>query len=327
MNPTVLALDIQRNDHPKTKAVSMTDNILHHYEISPYSEKVRLGLGLKGLAWGSVEIPVIMPKPDLTTLTGGYRKTPVLQIGADIYCDSQLIMRELERRHPIPSFYPAGHGAADALAWWAEKTTFSPAVSIAFAKKPDALPEGFLEDRAKFSGRNIDPAAMMAALPNLLDQLRAHFDWLDQTLADGRSFLQGPAAGLADLAAYHPVWFLRQNFGSAAAPLDGFPRLLTWAERIAAIGHGRRSPMTSEQALDVARSATSIARASTDAKDPIGRKPGQVVSVTPDDTGRDPVVGELVASGVHEIVIRRSDPAVGEVCVHFPRAGFVVMSA
>src|SRR5256885_2140178 len=90
----------------------MTDIILHHYEISPYSEKVRTGLGLKALAWGSVEIPMIMPKPDLTALTGGYRKTPVLPIGADIYCDSQLIMRELERRHPTPSFYPAGRGAA-----------------------------------------------------------------------------------------------------------------------------------------------------------------------------------------------------------------------
>ena len=51
----------------------MTDMILHHYETSPYAEKVRLGLGLKGLAWASVEIPVIMPKPDLTALTGGYR--------------------------------------------------------------------------------------------------------------------------------------------------------------------------------------------------------------------------------------------------------------
>jgi glutathione S-transferase len=304
----------------------MTDIILHHYETSPYAEKVRLGLGLKGLAWASVEIPVIMPKPDLTALTGGYRKTPVLQIGADIYCDSQLIMRELERRHPTPSFYPAGRGAADALAWWAEKTTFSPAVSIAFAKKPDALPDGFLEDRAKFSGRNIDPAAMMAAVPNLLDQLRAHFDWLDQSLADSRSFLQGSAASLADLAAYHPIWFLKQNFGLTAAPLDGFPRLVSWAERVAAIGHGRRSPMTSGQALDVARTATSIAKVSTDAKDPIGRKPGQVVSVTPDDTGRDPVIGELVTSGIDEIVIRRSDPAIGEVCVHFPRAGFVVTS-
>ena len=302
----------------------MTDIILHHYDTSPYAEKVRTGLGLKGLAWASVELPQIMPKPNLTALTGGYRKTPVLQIGADIYCDSQLIMRELERRHPTPSFYPAGRGAADALAWWAEKTMFLPAVSIAFAKRPEVLPKGFLEDRAKFSGRNIDPVVMLAAVPNQLDQLRAHFDWLDQTLADGRSFLQGPAVGLSDLAAYHPVWYLRQNFGSAAAPLDGFPRLLSWAERVAAIGHGRRSPMTSEQALDVARTATSIAKASTDAKDPIGRKPGQVVSVTPDDTGRDPVIGELVTSGIDEIVIRRRDPAIGEVCVHFPRAGFVV---
>jgi glutathione S-transferase len=302
----------------------MTDIILHHYDTSPYAEKVRTGLGLKGLAWASVELPQIMPKPNLTALTGGYRKTPVLQIGADIYCDSQLIMRELERRHPTPSFYPAGRGAADALAWWAEKTMFLPAVSIAFAKRPEVLPKGFLEDRAKFSGRNIDPVVMLAAVPNQLDQLRAHFDWLDQTLADGRSFLQGRAVGLSDLAAYHPVWYLRQNFGSAAAPLDGFPSLLSWAERVAAIGHGRRSSMTSEQALDVARTATSIAKASTDAKDPIGRKPGQVVSVTPDDTGRDPVIGELVTSGIDEIVIRRRDPAIGEVCVHFPRAGFVV---
>src|SRR5947208_49587 len=305
----------------------MTDIILHHYEISPYSEKVRIGLGFKALAWGSVEIPVIMPKPDLTALTGGYRKTPVLQIGADIYCDSQLIMRELERRHPTPSFYPAGRGAADALAWWAEKTTFSPAAGILFAKRPDTLPEGFLEDRAKFSGRTIDPGAMVAAVPNLLDQLRAHFDWLDQMLTDGRSFLQGSAASLADLAAYHPIWFLKQNFGPMAVPLDGFPRLLSWAERVAAIGHGRRSPMTSKKALDAARDARSIVSATPDARDPIGRKSGQTVTVTPDDTGRDPVVGELVTSGVHEIVIRRSDPAIGEVCVHFPRAGFVVMSA
>jgi glutathione S-transferase len=305
----------------------MTGIILHHYETSPYSEKVRLGLGLKSLAWASVEIPVIMPKPDLTALTGGYRKTPVLQIGADIYCDSQLIMRELERRHPSPSFYPAGRGAADALAWWAEKTMFSPAVGIAFAKGPDALPEGFLEDRTRFSGRNIDPAIIMAAVPNLLDQLRAHFDWLDHMLADGSSFLQGSAPGLADLAAYHPIWFLKQNFGSMSAPLDGFPRLLAWAERVADIGYGGRSPMTSQEALDVARGATSIAKASADREDPISRQPGQMVSVTPDDTGRDPVVGELITSGVDQIVIRRSDPAVGEVCVHFPRAGFLVAAA
>ena len=201
---------------------------------------------------------------------------------------------------------------------------FSPAAGVFFAKRPDALPEGFLEDRVKFSGRNIDPAAMMAAVPHLVDQLRAHLDWLDQTLADNRPFLQGTAAGLADLAAYHPVWFLMQNFGPAAEPLEGFPRLLGWAERVAAIGHGERSQMTSQEALAVASAVTSIVSTAADPQDPIGRKPGQRVTVTPDDTGRDPVVGELVASHVHEIVIKRGDPVVGEVCVHFPRAGFVV---
>src|SRR4029453_19086885 len=101
---------------------------------------------------------------------------------------------------------------------------------------------------------------MMAAVPNLLDQLRAHFDWLDQSLADGRSFLQGSAASFADLAAYHPIWFLKQNFGPAAAPLDGFPRLLSWAERVAAIGHGRRGPKTSAKARHVGRTATPNAK-------------------------------------------------------------------
>jgi hypothetical protein len=205
---------------------------------------------------------------------------------------------------------------------------FSPAVGIAFAKRPDALPAGFLEDRAKFSGRNIDPAAMMAALPYLFDQLRAHLHWLDQMMADGRSFLQGAAAGLADLAAYHPIWFLQRNFGPAAPPLGGFPRLLNWAGRVAAVGHGERHPMTSQEALAIASASTSSATgAVADRDDPIGRQPGQHVTITPDDTGRDPVVGELVASGVDEIVIKRSDPAAGEISVHFPRAGFAVTPA
>jgi glutathione S-transferase len=60
----------------------MTSTILQHYNTSPYAEKVWTGLGLKGLAWASVELPVIMPKPNLTALTGDYRKPPVLQIGA-----------------------------------------------------------------------------------------------------------------------------------------------------------------------------------------------------------------------------------------------------
>ena len=69
----------------------MNELILHHYPTSPFAEKIRLVLGYKQLSWKSVIIPMMMPKPDVVSLTGGYRRTPILQIGADVYCDSALI--------------------------------------------------------------------------------------------------------------------------------------------------------------------------------------------------------------------------------------------
>src|ERR1700730_5894277 len=233
----------------------MADIILHHYETSPYAEKIRVAFGIKGLAWSSVEIPRIMPKPDLMPLTGGYRKTPVMQIGADIYCDTQLILRELDARHPEPPLNPHA-GMGDSLAWWAEKAMFTPSVIVGFANIVDQLPDSFKQDRAKFSGRNFDPAAMKASLPYQLDQLRAHMGLLDRALADGRNFLLGEQPETPDLAAYHCVWFVQRNAGKTAAPLGEFRRLLAWAERIAAIGHGRRSELSSQRALEIAKEAT-----------------------------------------------------------------------
>ena len=62
----------------------MNTLILHHYNESPYAEKIRALLGYKGLSWRSVMMPRIAPKPDMVALTGGYRTVPVLQIGADV---------------------------------------------------------------------------------------------------------------------------------------------------------------------------------------------------------------------------------------------------
>ena len=111
----------------------MPDILFHQYDSSPFSEKVRVCFGIKNLAWAAVDQPVIMPKPELVALTGGYRRIPVMQIGADIYCDSQLIVRELERRFPEPTFFPQGdHGLAYANAMWSDRTVFQAAVAIIF---------------------------------------------------------------------------------------------------------------------------------------------------------------------------------------------------
>jgi hypothetical protein len=138
----------------------MTDVILHHFDLSPFAEKVRVGLGLKQAAWKSVDIPIIMPKPDLMPLTGGYRKTPVMQVGADIYCDTQLIMLELERRLPSPPFLLKGReGEARAITMWIDRNMYAPAVWMVMSQIDVAgkFGAGFARDRSDFSGRNFDP--------------------------------------------------------------------------------------------------------------------------------------------------------------------------
>lgn len=306
----------------------MNEIILHHYPTSPYAEKIRLVLGLKQLAWRSVIIPMIMPKPDLMPLTGGYRKTPVMQIGADIYCDTQCIVRELERRAPEPSLYRGTDaGTANAFAFWSERNMFQPAVGVAFTHRSDDLPPGFMEDRSKMAGREVNVERMKIAVPFMIDQLRAQLDWYEAMLGDGRPFLFGDHATLADLGAYHPCWFMQRNTPAPVAPLAEFPRVLAWMERVRALGHGTRSDMTSQEALAIAKAARPQTPPAHDRNDPLGRKIGDVVEVTPDDTGRDPVRGELVNSSREEVVIRRVDDQVGEVHVHFPRAGFVVRPA
>jgi glutathione S-transferase len=303
----------------------MSEIILHHYPESPFSEKVRLALGYKGLAWRSVITPNMLPKPDLVPLTGGYRRAPVMQIGADVWCDSQACVREIERRHPTPTLYPPGsEGLADALLFWTDRPLFQAAVAVIFGAIGGAVSQAFVEDRQKLTGRTFSLDEMKAGVPIARDQLRAHLDLLERRLAGGSRFLFGDAPSVADLDAYHNVWFVR-NVPPVADAVKPFARLAEWFERVRAIGHGRPTPMDPKEALEVARAARPETKPALDPGDPNGRKPGDRVAVFPDDYGRDPVAGELVASSVHEIAIRRQDPQVGEIVVHFPRAGFVVV--
>lgn len=304
----------------------MSDIILHHYGLSPFAEKVRIGLGLKQAAWKSVDIPNVMPKPDLMPLTGGYRKTPVMQVGADIYCDTQLIMLELERRLPSPSFLPKGReGEARAMTMWIDRQIFSPAVGVVMSQVADKFGDTFRKDRSEFSGRSFDPERMRAALPFVRDQTYAQLSLAETMLADGREFILGGDPSLADCALYNPVWFIQQHLGATAAPLDRLPRIVAWSERMKALGEGRRTDIKATDALEIAKAATP-GSTSIDANDPSGLKAGQKLSVTPDDTGKVPVTGTLVGLTADCISIARTDPRVGDVVVHFPRAGFIVQA-
>ena len=298
--------------------------ILHNFASSPFSEKIRLIFGLKGLSWRSVEIPMMLPKPDLMPLTGGYRKTPVMQIGADIFCDTQIIIRELERRFPGTDLMPHGKGLAYALGFWSDRSFFMASVPVIFARVGDALPEAFRKDREAMSG-NFSIDAMKAVAPFMRDQWRAHAGFLADQLADGRGFLTGDNPSMADAHGYMNLWFLKSAVPDIAGGfLAEWPKLGFWYTRLAGIGHGAVTPMDAREALQVAHAATPEAERRDDPHDPRGLKPGDRVTVAADDYGRDAVAGEIIFTTAHEIAILRNDPAVGAVAVHFPRAGFVV---
>jgi len=299
--------------------------IFHNFANSPFSEKVRLVFGIKSLAWRSVEIPSMLPKPDVIPLTGGYRKTPVMQIGADIFCDSQIIIRELERRHPEPSIFPHGKGLPYGLGFWADRQFFMASVPVIFGEIGDMLPEAFRRDREAMSANAFSVDAMKAAAPFMRDQWRAHAGFVAEQLADGRAFAQGAVPTVADVHCYMNFWFMKNALPAIADTLlKEFPKIEAWIERVKAIGHGKMTPMDSREALGIAAKATPDAKAVPDPFDPNGRKPGDRVSVAADDYGRDRITGEIVFSNAHEIAIRRHDESVGEVVVHFPRAGFTV---
>lgn len=310
----------------------MAEIILHHYPLSPYSEKVRLALGYKRLPWRSVETPIMLPKPDLLPLTGGYRRAPVLQLGRDIYCDSALILRLLDRLQPEPPLFPAAHRASCAAFAALEQTLFFATVATVF--QPAGLRalmdrlggaetmQQFAQDRAAlFAGGSAKrPGAEFGKL-NFLPLLNA----LDQQLA-ATPYLLGEAPTAADFSMFHPVWFALNNAGVAPS-VEPFRRLMDWVGRLRPLSAGEAESLDGSVALELARDATDWQPFDGPALEPEGAKIGMRVQVAATDYGTDPVVGRLVHASVFEFAVRRSDPRAGELTVHFPRSGYAVTPA
>jgi glutathione S-transferase len=303
----------------------MSELILHHYDVSPYAEKIRLALGLKGLAWRSVQAPMVMPKPYHVELTGGYRRVPVLQIGADIYCDTHCIARVLDRLHPSPPLSPPGQETLEnALSRWAE-TTFMMVVT-AFFGIGGVFPQEFVEDRRKTMvppWLDLDQSA--ALLPTKLLQIRTNLDRVEALLADGRAFLLGAEPSLADLSAFHPFMVLTIHARTAAL-LERLTHVPAWLERVRSIGHGERSELDAEEALAIARSS-SPAAFQGEAVLPEGMQLGDPVLVLADEYGSGPVTGALAPSDLYEIAVRRETERAGEVVVHFPREEYSLVAS
>jgi glutathione S-transferase len=300
----------------------MADLILHHYLMSPFAEKARLMLGHKGLAWKSVFIPSVMPKPDVVALTGGYRRTPLLQIGADIYCDTALIATVLEHLQPQPVVFPDHlKGLARIVAQWADTELFwaamghnlSPKGAAAlFANQPPEAAQAFAADRGAMSSgmTRLRPGDATSAYKSHLRRL-AH-------MLHEQPFLLGDAPCIADFAAYHPLWFTRTIVPGMAGILDATPGVLAWLDRMAAIGHGQAAKLTSTEAIAIAAAAEPA---------PWARRPSRTTTASrwaaaspwPPSFGTETTEGTLVAATRTHYTLERTDDRAGT-CTCISRA-------
>jgi len=310
----------------------MSNLIFHHYPSSPFSEKVRLALGYKGLAWKSVVVPRILPKPYVLALTGGYRKTPFLQIGADIYCDTALICEVLEQLQPHCTLYPeASKGLARVLAQWADTTLFWAAMAYnlgpkgaaaLFADAPPEAAKAFAADRGAMS------AGMVRSRP--ADAAASYKSYLRRvaSMLDAQDFLLDSAPCVADFAVYHPLWFTRHCVPVMADVLQATPSVLVWMDRMAALGHGTMEKYSAEQAIAVCAASEPLALApDTVFQDEHGIALGSAVTVAAESFGQEPTEGVLLAATRTRYTLRRTDPRAGVVHVHFPRIGYALRAA
>lgn len=78
---------------------------LYQFELSQYSEKVRLILDYKGLAYRKIEVTPGVGQLDLFRLSG-QRRVPVLKDGNTVISDSTAIAMYLDRKYPEKPLIP-----------------------------------------------------------------------------------------------------------------------------------------------------------------------------------------------------------------------------
>ncbi len=309
----------------------MTTPILHHYPPSLFSEKVRALFGYLGMDWQSVIIPPIMPRPLLMPLSGGYRKTPIMQIGANIYCDTEIICRTLAQISGQNTLYTPGF-VAERVARWADTELFRTTVALNFrpaalsaqmAQMSGAQLQAFQEDRAELSGGApivaVDPAAAEADFCGLLEHLASSLS---------QPFLFGETPSIADFSLYHCLWFVAGNDANTHL-IEARPEVAAYLQRMRSFGHGNAMEISAATALQIGAAATPVepADARVDPRLSGGLTQGAAVHVAANDYGRNPIAGRLVSWQRDEIVILREDEEAGQIMVHFPNIGFEVSAA
>ena len=295
--------------------------ILHQYDISPFSQKAQKMMGLKELSWQSVEMPMIAPKPDVEALTGGYRGTPVLQIGRDVFIDNWMIARALDEFDASgPAINAQGGLREAALYAWGERL-FTPLLHAALAAYQSEWDADFLADRKRVFP-DVDFDTLDVSDPDRRSQVRAYLGTVEAQLGLDQDFLGGAQADSCDIHVWGMVWMIHSALPALVPIVKTFPRLTDWYERVSAFGTGDREDVKIDVAWQSLKDGPARPLPDTPDQEPLAPWVGEVVDIAAGSADRGSASGRLLAVD-HEQVVLGVEPISGEAAqVWFPRFGY-----
>ena len=295
--------------------------ILHQYDISPFSQKAQKMMGLKELSWQSVEMPMIAPKPDVEALTGGYRGTPVLQIGRDVFIDNWMIARALDEFDASgPAINAQGGLREAALYAWGERL-FTPLLHAALAAYQSEWDADFLADRKRVFP-DVDFDTLDVSDPDRRSQVRTYLGTVEAQLGLDQDFLGGAQADSCDIHVWGMVWMIHSALPALMPIVETFPRLTDWYERVSALGTGDREDVKIDVAWQSLKDGPARPLPDTPDQEPLAPWVGEVVDIAAGSADRGSASGRLLAVD-HEQVVLGVEPISGEdVQVWFPRFGY-----
>ncbi|MVF11886.1 glutathione S-transferase family protein [Ketobacter sp. MCCC 1A13808] len=298
--------------------------ILHNYPLSPFSEKIRSMLGYTKIPWQSANTREAPPRPILEQLAGGYRKVPVAQIGADIFCDTRTISAEIAAMANMPELIVENADAeCQAFVEEVEQKMFfaTLACSMSFKLNKKVLRTLSVLDVAQMMWDRIKmgrhATVKMAGLKTSKAILQAYLEDLENQLS--RDFIFGNGPSIADFAAYHSLWFYRDL--AEKSEINKYHNINRWMDRIKQFGHGKELELDPPLALEIARNNEPRPIEEAFKDDPMI---GKQVLIAPSDYAQTASQGTLVGSKPHGWIIARQESSLGTVHVHFPRHGFTL---